>query len=586
MDFINNTGHIFSLPSYKEKPIGYEYEEYSYIFWFDSLNASKLSINNCYIKPIYALYDITNLKNVENISDALSIEIYFDRSLIFDLVSSIEMQKAINNAKNLHEYIKLNNFDNGFETTFIKSKLTEDDIYAIKTSEQINEYNTFDYLLIPIYVVANAYEEGTWISNLMIHITNKESLEEEWCYISVGGTFVDEYEGLVINGTNLGISLPKDILKSINKESLYNDEYNTSLYNDKLKEYLLNYMGIRGEMGNFNSAIKALKWFGYGNKLSISKLLKTDNEFINQYLLDYFDISYDILNSFKKFKSDSLIALRLMTNGETGEWYEFDTNEFMFGENNPILEEYFDKYIKVKIGNHDMPIDDDPEKYWYWKPYFDFSFNELGIKISLLAYYYNKYFLPLHLNIHSASLGYKVYANDIKMNMIAHQNISEPLIMLNGNKEEVEFPNSHLHYFTKQIHIVDEDYNEFDYDNETINSINLYEINDTCLSIPIKFKENKFYNCILILKKLRNEHPTYEYIVNDKIQFGTNLIIKSKDKTYDLNKLMFAYSFDNKSYSSYFDGYDKMNEAIIARKARIGKIILIPFPICFSVVWN
>ena len=79
MDFINNTGHIFSLPSYKEKPIGYEYEEYSYIFWFDSLNASKLSINNCYIKPIYALYDITNLKDIENISDALSIEIYFDK---------------------------------------------------------------------------------------------------------------------------------------------------------------------------------------------------------------------------------------------------------------------------------------------------------------------------------------------------------------------------------------------------------------------------------------------------------------------------------------------------------------------------
>ena len=30
MEFIDNTGHIFSLPSYKEEPIGYEYEEYSY----------------------------------------------------------------------------------------------------------------------------------------------------------------------------------------------------------------------------------------------------------------------------------------------------------------------------------------------------------------------------------------------------------------------------------------------------------------------------------------------------------------------------------------------------------------------------
>ena len=31
MEFVDNTGHIFSLPSYNEKPIGYEYEEYSYV---------------------------------------------------------------------------------------------------------------------------------------------------------------------------------------------------------------------------------------------------------------------------------------------------------------------------------------------------------------------------------------------------------------------------------------------------------------------------------------------------------------------------------------------------------------------------
>ena len=557
MDFINNTGHIFSLPSYKEKPIGYEYEEYSYIFWFESLNASKLSINNCYIKPIYALYNITGLTD-EDIN-SLSIEIYFDKSNVFKLISSIEMQDAINKAKDLHEYIKLNNLENN--TSFIKDKLTEDDIFAIKTFEQVNDSNKFDYLLIPIYVLANAEEEGAWISNLMIHITNNESLQNEWCYISVGGEFVEEYEGLIINGHNFGIYLPADILKSIYKESLYNNEYNASLYNDKLKEYLLNYMGIRGEMGNFNSAVKSLKWFGYGNKLSISKLLKTDNEFMNQYLLDYFDISYDILNAFKKFKSDSLIALRLMTNYETGNWYEFKTDQFLFGENNPELESYFDKYIKVKIGNHDMPIENDDEKYWYWKPYFDFSFNELGIKLSLLAYYYNKYFLPIHLNIHSASLGYKVYTNDIKMTSITNSNFMEPLVMLNGHESEIEFPNSHLHYFTKQIHIVDEYYNEYNYDNETIKNIELYEINDTCLSIPIKFKYDKFYNCTLVLKKIKNEYPTYEYIINN-YQFDTQIIIQSNDKLYDISKIMFAYSLDNKHYSSFIKGYDKFIQAI------------------------
>jgi len=569
MDFINNTGHIFSLPSYKEKPIGYEYEEYSYIFWFESLNSSYLSINNCYIKPIYMLYDITGYSN-DNLNDILSIEIYFDKSNVYKLVSPIKMQDAINNAKDLHEYINLNNLEDN-DTEFIKSKLTENDIYSIKTFEQVNDHNKFDYLLIPIYVLANASEEGTWISNLMIHITNNDSLEEEWCYISIGGEFVEEYESLIINGYNFGIDLPHDILKAIYQESLYNDEYNASLFNDKMKEYLLNYMGIRGEMGNFNSAIKSLKWFGYGNKLSISKLLKTDNEFMNQYLLDYFDISYDILNSFKKFKSDSLIVLRLMTNHETGNWYEFETENFLFGENNPELESYLDKYIKVKIGNHEMPIEDDDEKYWYWKPYFNFSFNELAIKLSLLAYYYNKYFLPIHLNIHSASLGYKVYANDIKMTSIANINLMEPLVMLNGHDSEIEFPDSHLHYFTKQIHIVDEFYNEYNYDNETINNIDLYEINDTCLSIPINFKYNKYYNCLLILKKLKDNQPTYEYIFdysNNNSQaciINDPLIIKANNKLLDISKMMFAYSFDssNKHYSTFINSYDKFIQAIM-----------------------
>ena len=30
MEFVDNTGHIFSLKSYDEKPIGYEYEETPY----------------------------------------------------------------------------------------------------------------------------------------------------------------------------------------------------------------------------------------------------------------------------------------------------------------------------------------------------------------------------------------------------------------------------------------------------------------------------------------------------------------------------------------------------------------------------
>ena len=65
---------------------------------------------------------------------------------------------------------------------------------------------------------------------------------------------------------------------------------NVVAYDTKLKEYLLNYMSIKGQCGNFNSAINSLKWFGWSKYIDISKLLKTDNEFQNQFILDYFDI--------------------------------------------------------------------------------------------------------------------------------------------------------------------------------------------------------------------------------------------------------------------------------------------------------
>ena len=116
----------------------------------------------------------------------------------------------------------------------------------------------FDYLLIPIYPIACAKEEGTWITNIMIHITDVKKHIEEWCPISVGGEFINEYEELIINGKNIGVNLPKDILKAVYSESLYNDEFNESLYNEKLKEYLINKNIIKNECGNFNSAIASL----------------------------------------------------------------------------------------------------------------------------------------------------------------------------------------------------------------------------------------------------------------------------------------------------------------------------------------
>ena len=479
MEFVDNTGHIFSLPSYSEKPIGYEYDEYSYVFWIDGNNTSKLSVNNFYSKPIYALYELNKNFDIEDLEDdynsALDIEIYVNNSNVYKLISSRELQKSISKDDfKLTDYVDLNMFEtitngNSIEYnekySFLKERLTNEDLYCVKTEEikyadeQDITGTTINYLMIPIYPIAMSKEAGTWITNLMIHIHNNSNNTDEWCYISVGGEFIDEYEELVINGHNMGVSLPKDILKSVYAESLYNDEYNEALFNEKMKEYMLNYMGIRGEIGNFDSAIKSLKWFGYGDRITISKLLRTDNDFKQQYILDYFDISNDIIESFKTFIASAFVSLMIMINKETDKRYPFtfcdneggwddlslasisnkmSNKSFFYGENRPKMLSLLDYYQKIKIGNHDMPIENDDEKYWYWKPYFDFSFNELGVKLVCLSYYYKKYFLPIHLNIHHTSLGYKVFTNNIKLTNSLHIIENQPSIVLN-NKHEVEF---------------------------------------------------------------------------------------------------------------------------------------------------
>ena len=548
MEFVDNTGHIFSLPSYNEKPIGYEYEEYSYVFWIDSNNTSKLSVNNFYSKPIYALYELNKDFDIEDLEDdynsVLDIEIYTNNSNIFKLISSRDLQKSISKEDfKLTDYVDLNMLNDTDEKySFLKTRLTNEDLYCVKTTEVKTVQNDtgsveINYLMIPIYPIACAKEAGTWITNLMIHIHNNSNNTDEWCYISVGGEFIDEYEELIINGRNMGISLPKDILKSVYAESLYNDEYNEALFNEKMKEYMLNYMNIKGNIGNFKSAIDSLKWFGYGDRISISKLLRTDNEFKQQYILDYFDISNDILESFKTFVATAFISLMIMINKETDKRYPFNFHDdennwddltlasiqpgtnigksFFYGENRPKMLSLLDYYQKIKIGNHDMPIDNDDEKYWYWKPYFDFSFNELGVKIICLAYYYKKYFLPIHLNIHSTSLGYRVFANNLKLTNTLHIIKNEPSIVLN-DKNEVKFKGNGIHYFTKQIHYIDEYFNEFELGTNNIDEDirEWYYLNDTCVNIPVQFINNEFnkgyFNCVLLLQKSSNNETLYE----------------------------------------------------------------------------
>ena len=505
MEFIDKTGHIFSLPSYSDYPTGFEYEETPYIFWINE--TGKLSINNYYVKSIHVMLDNNKYgDNIDNLHLSIKLE-----STIFNLLGSNDINELLNKNKNLFDYININ-------PDYFKGELTEEDVTVLTDIQTDNVKNTCS--MFTFYIVAYDKNQETMLSNILIDIYNEETDEHDFCPVTIGGEFVDENEALIINGKNLGINLPKDILQAIYKSSFYNyvaDEYT---YNYKLKELLLNYMNIKGECGNYKSAIDSLKWFEWGDKLKIVKLLETDNNFISQYVFDKFDIKNDVITSYKLFRNTTYIKLFVKGSEETDKINEQNFDSEFWGEGKPI--------VKDLTNSNSYSLYDEGDIKFY-KPYYDFLFDELGLKLAALEYYYKKYFLPIHLFIHNASIQYQCFTNDIKMMIGENKTIlsEAPQLLCDINdKISVEFPSNNYVMITTQSHIIDDNYNEFNkyiVDNECED--NLYYINENCISIPINFKQEideQYYDCKLIFEKI--EKTLYNYVYSFLYDFDYNEI--------------------------------------------------------------
>lgn len=587
MNFIDNNGHIFSLPSYNKKPIGYEYEENDYIFWINDSKQNFLSINNYYIKTVNILIPIYNFSSEQKLEDIFNVNISINSNKFY-LLNSIEISNVINSITDIRDIFNID--ENSF-----KKILTNDDLVIYNIKE-----NNDCYALLPLYIIGTSDEEGSWYTNILINIKHRYSIENkyllaesgindfnynyisgdllgteknevfkleningenfitknEWSFITVGGVFEDDNEALYINGKNMGIDLPKDIIKSIYQCSYKNEEFNFQLYNEKLKEYLINYMNIKGELGNYRSLENALKWFGYGDHLTMSKLLQTDNQFKNQFIRDYFNIDNDLLQSFQTFRNSTYISLVLNLNKELNESFDFNFEHDFYGEGQPKMESLMNKYV--------ITHDEINEHFNYISPYYNYSFTELGLKLSCLKYYFKKYFMPIHLSIMSLSMTHKVYMNDIKQIFGDYTTITEQNEYITDTND-VEFSKNNELYFTKQIHYVDDILNE--YKGITINDKdNWYYINDTCVNIPIAFKEfDKPYNCTLLLERELNNLDKNGYYIDINYKFNVNDTIK----IYNINKelldnenLYFSYSFDLIKYSTYYKGWNALLNSI------------------------
>lgn len=644
MNFIDRTGHIFSLTSYDEYPIGYEYQETPYKFWFESEKGQALSVDNYYFKPIRIVTRI-------NENDRVNIDVKIENSNKFWLIDSktiddkllklstindsIELfENTIRESQSLHyeEIINLsgtsdfqgciveestvqygierywinaysrdeyigetylsttlepgtiyvnNRGDNvqiteetselvlgkitiGVLTKYIqleeatrKVKITEENQDTLSEITELHEL----YLIDTFYVVVESDEEGIWSTNVLIHTS--QGGYEEWCPVTVSADIIDEKEELIINGQNVGVTLPKEIVRAIYSSNYDATVVDEATYACKMKEYLLNYMSLKGEMGNYRSVLNGLKWFEWGDRLNIFKLIRNDNRVQRQYLRDFFNIINDTLYSYQLFRETSLLSIEFNLT-EEGEQETQNLSDYFWGEGKPKV------INKIKNARE---VQYDEKEYTYYKGYFDFTFDDLGLKLCALKYYFEKYFLPLYIRLNNVSMSHQVFANDIKyIAKTSHGITARPVytsikgegiideetgltqtIVINNNADEVYFnryykKNKELNYSETNRLYVDSNYNEFthysiDYIETRPEDEMYYEINDTCLRIPIKFPHksgaSEIYDVTLIFSR---------YIEKS----NADLIIDDKLNLYELYRSQFTFvQTDNKQYQAF-----------------------------------
>lgn len=509
MEFIDNTGHIFSLSS-SDTSAGWEYNESEYVFWMPgSGGAKEISVSSYYIMQIVPYIGEGNTlgKNGDSIplSDIVAVRATCS-SNIFKIIGY-----ESNNAGKM-PVIDMGSASMQAKETYV----TYRGAWLLKTQTDI---------ISPFFVVCRCDEAGTFMTNVLIEViyyikdsAGKKTSVSSYTVARVGAVAAEESEKLEINAGNFGLSLPRGVLSAVYQSDVVSspEKFDASLYNEKLKEYLMHRMCISGETGNYNSMRSALKWFGWGDKLKISKLLQTDNELLNQYVRDDFDIADDVLNSFKRFRNTSLVSFKLKENdilykelnagGDTGAvrapqtWA--DTDDFN-GEALPETEDLFSKYVAQELEQSEIE---------YYEPYYLYNISLVMLKLAFFKYYYKKYFCPVHAGVMTASVERRAFMPDIKITQSHGTSLCESPVLCAAecvvdifglSSYDLADVKKTTLLFESEMHWVDRNFLEFSIykkenyytgvidtsgdKNDTNSSSQVYETHEMCVSLPVRF---------------------------------------------------------------------------------------------------
>ena len=240
-------------------------------------------------------------------------------------------------------------------------------------------------------ILEGNYFRGSYVYMLYIIASSKvlgECIEDFYIdgeLYSIGADFYGENEELTINMLNNGLEIPTAIQRAVYGIDIEECKDDNILLNRKWKELLSNYWDLIANKGSYKSLYNTLKWFEYGDTLKLYEVWKRyDKNRVKFEVRDIQEILGDkYFESMQSTVKTTYIAIYLAL------------EEFVKDNNGGIK---YDKELNPLLQRIS----------------YDWSKDELSLKLALLANFYQTYFMPIHLDLVHATIEDVVFTNTFK----------------------------------------------------------------------------------------------------------------------------------------------------------------------------
>ena len=231
--------------------------------------------------------------------------------------------------------------------------------------------------------------EGEFIENIKI---DNEIFE-------IAADFHGQDESLEILLHNQGVTLPKDIIRSLYDTNIHEKYIDWVVLNRKYKELLLNIMDIVYKKGSYKSLVSSLGWFEYGDMIKLNEYW-SDSSLHTLHQKDISTIYTPMIEEMMKmYMKTTSISLEYMLD-------EYDL-EYIADNNGEVIDKRF-KYDKDGIDLTVPILKDINEIQRKW------SINDIALKMTLLGNYFSTYFMPIHMDLLFSSIENLVFTTPAK----------------------------------------------------------------------------------------------------------------------------------------------------------------------------